>query len=278
MAQMNKSFGIILLVLFSFPCFSQFYYKDIVSVKQANDEMAGYVQNKVRKVIVKSFEANGQLSEGFFCEKIISKDFKKADLYTKAESAPKSQSTSYYNNKGLLESTLDSSEIITTRSTYFYDADNRLIKITSALRSADDDFVNTLLEDHVFIYGDDFYPDKMYRIKNRTDSSAILFSKDEHGNISVEKDLKTGGIYYYYYDDKSRLTDIVHSTDYNTRMIADYIFEYDEAGDLNQMISTEAGKQNYLIWKYMYEKGMLSKERCYDKKRKLLGYIEYEYL
>lgn len=274
---MNKSFGLVVLLLFSFPCFSQYYYKDIVSIKQANDEMAGYIKNKIRKVKVKSLEANGEVSEGFFCEKIISKDFKKSDLFTKAVSAPKSQNTSYYNSKGLLESTLDSSDIITTRSTYFYDADNRLLKITSAMRSEDDDFVNTMLEDHVYIYGDDFYPDRMYKIKNRTDSSLILFSKDEHGNISVEKDLKTGSIYYYYYDEKSRLTDVVHSTEYNPRLIADYIFEYSDNGELSQMISTEAGKQNYLIWKYAYDKGMLSRERCYDKKRKLLGYIEYEY-
>lgn len=275
---MYKNLGIVILLLISFPCFSQYYYKDIVSIKQANDEMAAYMQNKVRKVKIKSFEPSGELSEGFFCEKIISKDFKKSDLFTKATSAPKSQNTSYYNSKGLLESTLDSSDIITTRSTYFYDADSRLLKITSAMRSEDDDFVNTLLEDHVFIYGEDFYPDKMYKIKNRTDSSAILFSKDEHGNISVEKDLKTGSIYYYYYDEKSRLTDIVHSTEYNPRLIADYIFEYDAEGNLVQMISTEAGNQNYLIWKYTYDKGLLSGERCYDKKRKLLGYIEYEYL
>ena len=275
---MNKFFGFVILIFFTSPSFSQYYYKDIVSIKQANNEMAEYVKNKVRKVKVSSYEAGGEMSEGFFCEKIISKDYKKTNLYTKAVSAPKSQTTSYFNEKGLLESTVDSSEIMTTRSTYFYDEDNRLIKITSAMRSQDDDFVNTFLEDHVYIYTEDFFPDKLYVIKNRTDSSAILFSKDDHGNISVEKDLKTGSIYYYYYDEKSRLTDIVHSTEYNPRLIADYIFEYNEEGELSQMISTEAGKQNYFTWRFEYENGLLSKESAYDKKRKLLGYIKYDYL
>jgi len=275
---MNKFFALVVFLFLNQVGFSQYYFKDIVSVKQANSEMAAYKENKVKKIKVKSFEANGEPSEGFFFEKNITKDYRKTELYIRTISSPKALTISNYNEKGWLENTIDSSDIFTTRNSYFYDESGRLLKISTAFRSADDDFVNTMLEEHVFVYGDDYFPDKMYKIIDRKDSSAILFVKDEAGNIAVEKDLKSGNIYYYYYDEKSRLTDIVHSTEYNNKMIADYIFEYGSDNKVSQMISTEAGKQNYVIWKYQYQNGMVSKERVYDKKRKLMGYVEYEYL
>jgi hypothetical protein len=46
----------------------------------------------------------------------------------------------------------------------------------------------------------------MIRVKNKYDSTTILFSADENNNISIEKDTKSGSKYYYYYDAKNRLT------------------------------------------------------------------------
>ena len=112
---------------------------------------------------------------------------------------------------------------------------------------------------------------------NYKDTTPILFSKDENGNISIEKDTRSGYKYYYYYDAKSRLTDIVHRSEYKEQLVPDYMFEYNSEGNLGQMVSTEEGGSYYFIWKYEYQNGMRKKEQCFSKERRLLGYLEYEY-
>ncbi|MBK9533501.1 MAG: hypothetical protein IPO42_17265 [Chitinophagaceae bacterium] len=117
----------------------------------------------------------------------------------------------------------------------------------------------------------------MYRIKNGRDTSLILFSPDEKNNVSIEKDTKSGTTYYYYYDSKNRLTDVVHMNPFTQKMLPDYVFEYNNAGLITQMTSTEEGGSYYYIWKYTYSNGLRVREKCYSKERRLLGTIEYEY-
>ena len=274
---------IIRSVLFSFfitaACTSraQYYYKDIISNKQARQDMVNYKENKVRNVKIKSFEDDGTASEGFFCERRIGREYLSSELFTKTNMSPISIVTSAYTADGRIVSSVDSSDIATNRSEYTYDDDGRLLKIVSVIRSADDDFVNEIREEHLYEYTSDFLPDKMYRIMNRRDTIPILFSKDEYGNISIEKDTRSGNKYYYYYDAKSRLTDIVHRSEYKEELVPDYMFEYDENGNISQMVSTEEGGSYYYVWKYEYTKGMRKKEQCFSKERRLLGYLEYEY-
>jgi hypothetical protein len=117
----------------------------------------------------------------------------------------------------------------------------------------------------------------MQKIKNEKDTLTILFSADENGNITLEKDTKNGTKYYYYYDAKNRLTDIVPETEYTKALKPDYIFEYNNAGLLTQMTAVEEGSSHYFIWKYSYDNGLRTKERCYSDERKLMGSIEYSY-
>ncbi len=275
--QMIKCFSIIILLASVCPAYSQYYYKDIISNKQARADMKGYRENKVKQIKIKSFEDDGSLSEGFFCERKIGKDYLSSELFTRTSVSPASLVTNKFNTEGYILSTIDSSEISTTRIDYSYDEDGRLLKIVSTIRSSDDDFVTELREEHLYEYSSDFLPDKMYRIMNYKDTIPILFSKDESGNISIEKDTKSGNKYFYYYDEKSRLTDIVHRSEFKEQLVPDYMFEYDANGNISQMVSTEEGGSYYYIWKYHYQKGMKKKEECYSKDRRLLGYVEYDY-
>ncbi len=256
---------------------AQYYYKDVISNKQARNDMMKYRENKVRHIKIKSFEDDGKPSQGFFCERKVSKDFLKTELFTKSDISPVSLVTSEFNARGYIISSVDSSEISTTRIQYSYDDDGRLQKIVSTIRSSDDDFVNELREEHLYEYSTDFLPDKMYRIMNFKDTIPVLFSKDETGNISIEKDTRSGNKYYYYYDEKSRLTDIVHRSEFKEQLVPDYMFEYDATGNISQMVSTEEGGSYYYIWKYSYQDGMRTKEQCFSKERRLLGHLEYEY-
>jgi hypothetical protein len=266
-----------LIFLFTCAVQAQFYYRDIISNNQLTREMALYKESKVRSVIIKSYEDDGSESEGFFCEKTLSKNYKKTELFTRSDVSGASLFTSWFNNEGQLLHTNDSSAISVSVNTYTYDEKKRVKSIVSSIRSADDDFVNEILEEHIYFYNDKNLPEKMIRVKNKYDSTNILFLPDEKNNVSIEKDSKSGSKYYYYYDEKNRLTDIVHSYEYKAGLTAEYIFEYNNANQLSQMTTTEEGGSNYYVWKYSYINGLRSGEKCYSKEKRLLGRIEYEY-
>lgn len=257
---------------------AQYYYKDIITNKQVKNDMNNYRENKVRQISLKSTEGDGEESEGFICEKSFSKNYRKTELFTRAEIASASLVTSEFDADGKIISTNDSSKISVTDIRYTYDDKQRVSIITSTIHSMDDDYENRIYEDHIYTYDESGKPVKMMLIKNKKDTGIILFSLDEKGNVAVEKDTRTGSKYYYYYDGKNRVTDIVHASEYTTgRLKPDYIFEYNTAGLITKMTAVKEGTSNYVIWKYDYDDGLRIKERAFTDERKLMGTIDYEY-
>ena len=259
--------------------YSQFYYKDIISNKQALADRALLQERKIKTIEVRSFEGNGEESKGFFCEKKISNNYRKIETYTKAFVTGRSVLTSIYNDKGLLIKTTDSSELTVTNIQYQYTSNGLISSIFSDSRSSDDDFVTSLTEEHQYTYNEKGVPVSMLRIKNKKDSSTILFTADEKANLTdeIEQD-PNGKHYYYYYDDKNRLTDIVEYNKIRAKLVPDFIFEYNHSGQLSQMVAVEEGaSSDYFTWKYAYENDLRMSEKCYSKEKLLLGYFEYEY-
>jgi hypothetical protein len=255
---------------------AQYYYKDIISNKQLLADMAAYKENKVTKITIKSFEDNGIESESFFCEKKISKNYKKTELFTRADLSSPSLFLSEFSADGKLLQTNDSSTISVTKIKYSYNNNGQISSIKSFIRSGDDDFASSIIEEHIYMYENNQVA-KMVKVKNETDSTFILFSLDEKGNVAVEKDTKNATKYYYYYDAKNRLTDIVPATEYSKSLKPDYLFEYNSAGQITQMTAVEEGSSNYFVWKYSYADGMRVREKCFTNERRLMGSIEYEY-
>lgn len=271
----------IFIILFSFfganGSFAQYYYKDIISNKQLLAEMAKLKEQKIKSVKVSSFEDDGSPSDGFTVEKEINRNYTVVETFTRSNITGPSLFTSTFTKIGLLLQTVDSSDLAVKTSDYEYDDKQRVKAILSHIRSSDDDFTNMVTEDHYYFYNDAGILLRMYHVKNDTDTSIILFSTDDKNNISIEKDTKTGKSYYYYYDTKNRLTDVVHLNQFNNQMLPDYIFEYNQAGQISQMTTTEEGGSYYYIWKYSYVDGLRVKEKCFSKEKRLMGTIEYEY-
>jgi hypothetical protein len=256
---------------------AQYYYKDIVSNKQLIAEIALLKEQKIRTVKLSSFEDDGRPSEGFFGEKKINKKYTTVETLTKSYVTPASVFISTFSDKGLLLETVDGSDISSSTSAYSYTAEGQIKSIVTTNHSSDDDFKTEIREEHLYEYNTEGLPVKMTRIKNFTDSTVIIFSADENGNTGIEKNTKTGDTYYYYYDNKKRLTDVVRLNPYNQKMLPDYMFEYNYAGQIAQMTTTEEGGSYYFIWKYTYENGLRIREKCFSKERRLMGTIEYEY-
>jgi hypothetical protein len=278
---MIKNIAILFMLLAVFKPFAnaQYYYKDLVSNKQATAEKATLKGKKIRTIAVHSFEGDKSPSEGFFCEKKISKDYREIETYTRSYTTGKALLTSLYNDKGQLTQSTDSSDITVSTSFYQYDNDGDIVSIVSNSHSADDDFNTGLKEEHRYIYNDKKQPVQMLRIKNNKDSVLVDFVLDEHGNISDEIDPSPNGQhYYYYYDAKKRLTDIVKFNVVIGKLMPDFTFEYNSDDQVTQMISVEEGvNRNYYTWKYVYNDGLRIIEKCFSKENDLLGYFEYEY-
>lgn len=271
---------IVFIVAFHITANAQYYYRDIISPQQALKEKKSLELQKIRSVIVHSFDPDGTEIKDFSVEKKFSKDYREAVTNTSSKTMGENRVVSSYNIKGLLAHATDSSELSVTNTTYEYDNSDRVSKITSITQSSDDDFHTSLTEVHQYTYNDKGLPVKMLKIKNQRDSSLIDFIIDDKGNVTDEIEPgRNGKHYYYYYDDKKRLTDIVKYNVVKKGLRPDFIFEYDDEDRLVQMITVAEGAgADYNTWKYIYNDGLKIIEKCFSKDKELLGYVEYEYL
>lgn len=278
---MGKSIWIqlILLMAISTAGISQYHYLDIVSNLQLSEEIKQFKEQKIRNILVHSFEGNGEPSRGFFCEKKISKDYRKIETYTKSNITEKSILSSQFNAEGQLIASKNSSSVSNSSSSYQYDPKGHLKIFVNIAKSIDDGFSAKTIEEHQYFYDPKGHPTKMLRIRNQTDTATVIFTTDEKGNVIDENDLgKNGKHYYYYYDTKKRLTDIVKYNAIRAKLMPDFLFEYNSAGQVTQMITTEEGiSNNYFTWKNTYNDGLRIIEKCFSKEKELLGYFEFEY-
>lgn len=259
---------------------AQYYYRDIISTQQALREKKALELQKIRSVIVHSFDPDGTEIKDFSVEKKFSKDYRESVTNTSSKTMGENRVVSSYNARGLLVHATDSSELSVTNTIYEYDSNDRISKIISMTQSSDDDFHTSLTEVHQYTYNEQGLPIKMLKVKNQKDSSLIDFTIDDKGNVTDEIEPgRNGKHYYYYYDDKKRLTDIVKYNVVKKGLRPDFIFEYDDEDRIVQMITVAEGAgADYNTWKYIYNDGLRIIEKCFSKDKELLGYVEYEYL
>lgn len=260
--------------------FAQYYYKDILNNQLLSKEFSILKNENIHTIFVKSFEDDGQPSEGFFCERRIDKSYTRSEMASKSYISGESLLLSFYNPKGQLIRTVDSSSTSSSVSEFRYDEKGRLSLITNTTR-ADDDSIGGIVETRQYTYNANGKPEKMIRRKNNSDISSVDFVTDEKGNVVEENEkmkINVGKKFYYYYDDKNRMTDIVHFNERVKKLLPDYMFEYNGMGQLKSMVSTEEGTSNYFIWNYTYNDQRLRQgETCLSKERRLLGTINYLY-
>lgn len=255
---------------------AQYYYSDIIGTKQTNQQYRLLRAFQFKSINAVSFEGN-QPSKDFLLEQIITADGQR--IITHSASAGSMESyfiSNYQNNK--VNKTVDSSNNAITTVMYEYDNMGKVISTSATSKDFDKTFTNE--ERHLWNYNEKGLPEKMIKIKNRTDTTFVIFSYDDD-NVAEEKWTKNNRIietYYYYYNEKKQLTDIVRFSRKARAMLPDYIFEYDNKGRITQMTQTQSGSANYLVWKYTYnENGMKEKEIVFNKQKEMLGRIEYRY-
>jgi antitoxin component YwqK of YwqJK toxin-antitoxin module len=268
-----------LLTLVPFVGSAQFYYKDMVSMQQTTALQQTYKAQKIRKVILNSFDPGDQPSPNFICFQELTPTFNIIKTYTQSAASMQSVLVSQFNGNLQLIKSSDSSNASLAVTNYSYNDKGWLTELNITTQSYA--YKQSETEKHVWLYDEKGQAEKMYRIRNSTDTVVVTFKCDETG-LPIEeewfnKNGKSTSLYYYYYENK-RLTDIVKFNDRAKKLLPEYVFEYNPDGQLIQMLTVQPGSSNYLIWKYRYnEKGLKEKESCFDKQKSLLGYVTYRY-
>ncbi len=254
---------------------AQYFYNDILTTAQTNKQFALLKENNVGKVTAISHEADGSITQHFFLQQVLNSS--KTEVTTTAEypSTGNSISVSTYLDNKIIR-TVDSVDRIKSTVDYTYEG-NRLKTIS--MLTEDKSMNSVSKEQHQWFYEDDL-PVKMLVIKGENDTTTVNFVKEEHGNIGEEHWIKKGvkvQNYFYYYDDQHRLTDIVRFNPRASRLLPDFLFTYDENGNVSTFTQV-SGAGNYMIWKYLYgPNGLKQKEILFNKEKQLVGTVEFSY-
>ena len=274
---MKKIFTVGICFLFISQGISQFYYNDIIGTQQTNQQYKSLITHQLKKVSAISYEGNNQPAQDFVLDQTI--DLNKQQVVTRSKSSTNGEAffiSTYLRNR--LTKTVDSSSSAINTVEYQYDLDGKI----RSIHSVNKDFDGTLRSNelHSWFYNTSGLPEKMLRIKNNTDTTFVAFSY-EGNNVAEEtwrRNNKVTETYYYYYNPKNQLTDVVRYNRKAKQMLPDFILEYDEKGRVVQMTQTQSASANYLIWRYVYNtKGLKEKEMVYNKQKEFLGKIEYNY-
>jgi 3',5'-cyclic AMP phosphodiesterase CpdA len=268
---MKALFFIIFACFLAGKLYSQHYYKDLVMTGDLAKKRALYQANKVKTVRMNSFDNLDRPIDKFSCNQVVSNNFSEIKTVT-------TESDNLFDQKGMLIKSIDTAEGNKTISTYGYNQAGQLTIITSQSFSPGD--FNSR-EQHYWAYNAAGKPQSMIKIKNGTDTTHIENVLDDKGNVIEEKSRINGVLQptiYYYYDMENRLTDVVRYNVRAKRMLPDFMFEYNEQGQLHTMLTPMQNMGDYQKWYYSYDaKGLKQKDECYSKSKQMIGRIEYQY-
>ena len=257
---------------------AQYYYKDIIGTSETAITLQTYMKNKVNRVSLNSFDADGTKSEAFFVSQVFNPSQKTLQTITKSGVSDESILLSFINANGQVVKTIDSNQKLVSTALYQYAENGSLTNVT--LISTDSSKAFSQVEEHLWQY-ENGKVKRMIRVKNKVDTMYIQFKLDDAGNVIEEQSVRNGKVsdpVYYYYDAQNRLTDIVRFNNKAKRLLPEYMFEYSASNLVIQKITVPANGSQYLIWRYQYdERGLKIKEAIYNKQKQLTGKIEYLY-
>lgn len=276
--QFMKALFLLVIISMHLTTAAQYYYKDIVGTKETSDMLRAYKTNNVKKVILTSYDHEGQKIEDFFVEQIFNSIINTLTTITRSSVSGESFLVSYIDHENRVIRTIDSSQSLISHTNYTYNNDGDLILVASTSYAPGSDLKQH--EEHIWEYNNDKII-RMIRVKNHVDTTYLEFKQDETGNIieesGIRKLMKSEPVYYYY-DKQNRLTDIVRFNRRVRKLLPEYMFEYSGNNQVVQKLTFPANNSNYLIWRYQYDnRGLKIQEAVFDKQKKLTGRVKYEY-
>jgi hypothetical protein len=259
---------------------AQYYYSDILGGKDIQTQISTLIQYKVNKVSVTAFDAGNEEIEDFILYQQINRDKKTLTTYSKSNLSDASILETGYNEQHLPIYVLDSSEGASTRTSYQYDAMGR-VKVLESVSIQSEQQENVVSEKRIYTYNTNGVPETMLRIKGNRDTMQVNFIATDNGLPGEEQWIRAGKkveTWYYYYDEQNRLTDIVRFSAAAKKMLPDYLFGYDETGNISSRISVQPDTGDFRIWLYSYDSRGLKKEGIVkNRSRQPEGKMVYTY-
>jgi hypothetical protein len=254
---------------------AQFYYKDILSTEQAGAQFAAAFEKGIRKISISSFNSKGEPEQAFTGTQELDSKKKRVKTYLQIDQNRSSWLISQLNQEGKLIGSVDSSENLLNKVTYEFNEQTQLRKVVTRMTTSNRDSTEEI---HIWNYSNQL-PTSLTVLTATADTTEVSFVILKEGLIGEEIWRKKGVIterYFYYYNDQKKLTDIVRYNQRAGRLLPDYLFQYDEKGRLFEMITVNNSSADYQIWRYEYgENGLKTKEICYNKQKKLLGWVVF---
>lgn len=274
---MKKSVSLLTFILVFYFANAQVYYNDVIDLKASNKMYATLLKNNVQEITATSMESDNTPTEGFAYSKVLKNHGAIVITHTALETGGVSDDYDTYTN-GLISKSQDVADSVSTIVEYTYDNEGKILSVKTQTDDTTMDTHSTEL--HQWFYTG-AVPDSMLRIKNGGDTTVVRFKKDENKNVIEELWFKKERLierYFYYYNDKNLLTDIVRYNRKAQQMLPDYLFEYNDDGTISQLTQIPQGSSEYVIWQYVYdERGLKTKDVLFDKHKQLLGTINYTY-
>lgn len=257
---------------------AQYYYKDIISTRQINQQYQLLRSNKVSAVSFATFIGNHPVQDGIQLAQTINSAKNTVTTHTNTSDAGENWLVANYNTQGMLIRSSDSTEETVTVNSYQYNTTGQLIQVQSATTYKN---FPAITETHQWSYLANGQPAQMIKIKNKTDTILVQFEYDEQGNIAEERTTQKNKLLsktFYYYDAQNRLTDIARFNIKANRILPDYVFEYNQQSQLSQQIIVPEGSNEYQTWKYSYyPNGLKKQEAVFNKQKQLQGKVAYSY-
>lgn len=261
----------------------QYYYGDLVSLEETEKKQENYKKHHVRKITESAILPTGEKKADFLQWSEISRGGEIGTKYKTNYQQPV-KTTYRFQSSGRLILQQEEQPDMRNEIRYEYDTNEQVVRIESVFIDSLMDFKDH--EIHLWQYDQKGRPTRMWRLVEQFeggyDSTEIRFYLDSAGRVTEEKSFKKGketGFFYYFYNEASRITDIVRYNERWKRLLPDQLFEYDEAGRIIQkMMLTGSREVAYLIWRYGYDRnGLLTEEALFNNKKEHTGSIRFSY-
>jgi hypothetical protein len=276
---MKKLFSLILTFSITANNHAQYYYNDLLNLQETNQLLQTLLKYKIKQVEVNAFEPDGTAVRDFVLRQQINQNAGTMVTFSKSSFSDASILTTRFNKEGVVLEVVDSSDGGTTKTTYQYN-NGMLTELTSSAQQ-EAQAKNQHRETRTYTYNEQGIPTTMVKVTNGKESLKVSFVAETNGQIATEvwyKGTEKVETWYYYYDEKGHLTDIVRYNKKAQRMLPDYLFGYNEDGKLSSKITVQPVTGSFRIWQYTYNNlGLKAVESILNKNQKLEGRLEYNY-
>jgi hypothetical protein len=257
---------------------AQYYYKDIIGTRESADLISRYRRNHVQTVDMRSYTINNTPIESLSVKQNFSPSTNSLLTITKTEYLPPSYLRTFFDEEGRVIKTTDSTAGVVNTTLYTYNSQGA---VGTILTRFGDSLASLKTDERQWQYDARNRITKMLRIRNGRDTSVVSFKLDETGNVIEEQETRRfvkEEPFYYYYDAKNRLTDIVRYNKKAARLLPEQMFDYSVANNLIQRTTIAPNSDNYLVWRYRFnDKGLKTREEIFNKQKELTGKVEYHY-